>query len=46
LSLLLKALKQAEVANGVKPDSGNRIEGDLELEPLTPGSRATSNWSP
>jgi len=45
LSLLLKALKQAEVANGVKPDSGNRIEGDLELEPLTPpGTAQAREW--
>jgi len=39
LSLLLKALKQAEAANGAKPgedkpDSASRIEGDLELEPV------------
>lgn len=45
MSLLLKALKQAEVANGVKPDSGNRIEGDLELEPLTPpGTAQAREW--
>jgi len=45
LSLLLKALKQAEVANGVKPDSGNRIEGDLELEPLPPpGTAQAREW--
>ncbi|MGK2951036.1 MAG: hypothetical protein ACSLEZ_01460, partial [Thiobacillus sp.] len=40
MSLLLKALKQAEAANGVKPGAdksgpGHRVEGDLELEPLT-----------
>ena len=45
MSLLLKALKQAEAANGVKPDSGNRIEGDLELEPLTPpGTAQAREW--
>ncbi|OJW83086.1 hypothetical protein [Thiobacillus sp. 65-1402] len=45
MSLLLKALKQAEVANGAKPDSGNRIEGDLELEPLTPpGTAQAREW--
>ncbi|OYW38446.1 MAG: hypothetical protein B7Z35_07155 [Hydrogenophilales bacterium 12-61-10] len=40
MSLLLKALKQAEAAHAAKPDadragSGNRIEGSLELEPLS-----------
>lgn len=40
MSLLLKALKQAEAANAVKPDAdragaGDRIEGSLELEPLS-----------
>ncbi|WP_296752623.1 hypothetical protein [Thiobacillus sp.] len=50
MSLLLKALKQAEVANGVKSGSdpsaaGNRIEGDLELEPLTPpGTAQAREW--
>jgi len=36
LSLLLKALKQAEAANADKSGSGNRDEGDLELDPLDP----------
>ncbi len=40
MSLLLKALKQAEAANAAKPDadragSGERIEGSLKLEPLS-----------
>ena len=40
LSLLLKALKQAEAAHAVKPEAdragaGNRVEGSLELEPLS-----------
>jgi thioredoxin-like negative regulator of GroEL len=39
LSLLLKALKQAEAVKGAKPgadkpDSVNRIEGTLDLEPM------------
>jgi tetratricopeptide (TPR) repeat protein len=34
LSLLLKALKQAEAAHADKSAAGNRDEGDLELEPL------------
>jgi len=39
LSLLLKALKQAEAAHAAKPEAGEtgpgRGEGDLELEPLS-----------
>jgi hypothetical protein len=34
LSLLLKALKQAEAAHADKSAAGNRDEGDLELEPV------------
>jgi len=34
LSLLLKALKQAEAAHADKSAAGNLDEGDLELEPL------------
>lgn len=34
MSLLLKALKQAEAAHVDKSVAGNRDEGDLELEPL------------
>lgn len=34
MSLLLKALKQAEAANAGKSAANNRDEGDLELEPL------------
>jgi Flp pilus assembly protein TadD len=50
LSLLLKALKQAEAANGVKPGadksaSGTSNEGDFELEPLaTPGTAQGREW--
>ncbi len=45
MSLLLKALKQAEAANADKPASGNRAEGDFELEPLaTPGTAQAREW--
>jgi tetratricopeptide (TPR) repeat protein len=49
LSLLLKALKQAEAANpgrsGTdKLDSDSRIEGDLELEPALPGTAKAREW--
>jgi tetratricopeptide (TPR) repeat protein len=45
LSLLLKALKQAEAANADKSGSGNRDEGDLELEPLgAPGVGQAREW--
>jgi tetratricopeptide (TPR) repeat protein len=47
VSLLLKALKQAEAASGIKPGTGksgagNRIEGDLELEPVAASGTAQS----
>ena len=49
MSLLLKALKQAEASNpgrlGTdKPDPDNRIEGDLELEPAPPGTAKAREW--
>lgn len=45
LSLLLKALKQAEAANADKSASGNRAEGDFELEPLAmPGTAKAREW--
>ena len=45
MSLLLKALKQAEAANADKSDASQRIEGDLELEPLArPGSVQDREW--
>ncbi|MBS0329659.1 MAG: hypothetical protein JSR30_07395, partial [Proteobacteria bacterium] len=49
MSLLLKALKQAEAANpgrsGTdKLDSDSRIEGDLELEPALPGTAKAREW--
>jgi len=45
LSLLLKALKQAEVANADKSAASNRDEGDLELEPLSPqGVAQAHEW--
>jgi len=49
LSLLLKALKQAEAAHpgrlaSGKSDSDKRIEGDLELEPVLPGTAKTREW--
>ena len=49
LSLLLKALKQAEAANpgrsgADRADSDNRIEGDLELEPALPGTAKAREW--
>ena len=50
MSLLLKALKQAEAANGVKPGadksaSGTSNEGDFELEPLAaPGTAQGREW--
>lgn len=50
MSLLLKALKQAEAANAVKPDAeragtGNRTEGSLELEPLSAtGTDSGPEW--
>lgn len=49
MSLLLKALKQAEAANPgqLAPDKsepGKRLEGDLELEPLLPGTAKAREW--
>ena len=45
MSLLLKALKQAEAANADKSGSGNRDEGDLELDPLgAPGFGQAREW--
>ncbi|MDO9385374.1 MAG: tetratricopeptide repeat protein [Thiobacillus sp.] len=45
MSLLLKALKQAESANADKSGSGNRDEGDLELDPLgAPGFGQAREW--
>ncbi len=45
MSLLLKALKQAEVANGDKAAAGKRDEGDFDLEPLdTPGIGQAREW--
>ncbi|MFO7542278.1 MAG: tetratricopeptide repeat protein [Thiobacillus sp.] len=51
MSLLLKALKQAEAANAEKPAaekplSDGRIEGHLELDPLdSPGTAQGSEWA-
>lgn len=45
MSLLLKALKQAESANADKSGPGRQIEDDLELEPLaTPGMAQAREW--
>lgn len=50
MSLLLKALKQAEAANGAKPGMdrsgpGKQIEDDLELEPLAAsGTAQAREW--
>ncbi|MHB1083792.1 MAG: tetratricopeptide repeat protein [Thiobacillus sp.] len=50
MSLLLKALKQAESTNGTKSvtgksDSARRIEGTLDLEPMAaPGSVQAPEW--
>lgn len=50
MSLLLKALKQAEAANAAKPggdtpDTGNVGKGNLELEPVTAStSELTPDW--
>jgi hypothetical protein len=49
VSLLLKALKQAEATNpgrlgADKPDPDNRIESDLELEPTVSGTARASEW--
>ncbi len=47
MSLLLKALKQAEAANAESSDAAEgygRIEGDLELEPALPGTAKAREW--
>jgi len=45
LSLLLKALRQAEAANAEKSAAGNRDEEDLELEPLAEtGTAPARGW--
>jgi hypothetical protein len=49
VSLLLKALKQAESANTAKPGADkseldNPFEGDLELEPVAPGTEKAREW--
>ncbi len=49
MSLLLKALKQAEAANPGRAGAGksgpdDRIEGDLELEPAFPGTAKAREW--
>ncbi|MHB1213431.1 MAG: tetratricopeptide repeat protein [Thiobacillus sp.] len=45
MSLLLKALKQAESANADKSGPGRPVEDDLELEPLaTPGMAQAREW--
>ena len=45
MSLLLKALKQAEAANADKPGPASRIEGDLELEPVAAsGTAQAREW--
>ncbi|HET9462451.1 MAG TPA: hypothetical protein VFO43_00595 [Thiobacillus sp.] len=46
MSLLLKALKQAEAANADKSAAGNRDERDLELEPLSAsGTAQAPEWA-
>jgi len=45
LSLLLKALKQAEAAHADKSGAGKQVEDDLELEPLAaPGPAQAREW--
>jgi len=45
LSLLLKALKQAEAAHADKSGAGKQLEDDLELEPLAaPGTAQAREW--
>ncbi len=49
MSLLLKALKQAEASNpgrlaSGKSDPDNQIESDLELEPVLPGTAKAREW--
>ena len=46
MSLLLKALKQAEAANADKSGPGKQVEDGLELEPLaTPGTAQAREWA-
>jgi tetratricopeptide (TPR) repeat protein len=44
VSLLLKALKQAESANADRAGAGGPVEGDLELEPALPGTAQAREW--
>ena len=46
MSLLLKALKQAEAAQGGRAGnaSNDQTDGDLELEPLAPGAAQAREW--
>jgi len=45
LSLLLKALKQAEATHADKSGAGKQLEDDLELEPLAaPGMAQAREW--
>lgn len=44
MSLLLKALRQAEAANADKPAGGRDSEPDFELEPLSSPSAAAREW--
>jgi len=46
VSLLLKALKQAEAAQGGRAGKGpdGQADGDLELEPLAPGADQAREW--
>ncbi len=45
MSLLLKALKQAEAAHADKSGAGKQLEDDLELEPLAaPGTAQAREW--
>lgn len=45
MSLLLKALKQAEAAHADKSGAGKQVEDDLELEPLAaPGTAQAREW--
>jgi hypothetical protein len=46
VSLLLKALKQAEAAQGGRAGNApnDQADGDLELEPLAPGAAQAREW--